>query len=285
MKSILVFILLTISLLKLDAQRHELGVLVGVPNLIADIGKTNYIQPIPINKESDISYAAAFIYRFNFNPRMGLRLNIGLNHVEFRDKLAREDYRIIRDRFGDNDIYEGSVLFEYAFFDINDEQQFAHSPYIFAGFGAFMFKDRNYKFVHYLNEDANGNPIPPSNQYDFNTDVYYDEELKSALTIPFGIGYKMKFSYNWILGAEVGVRFTTEDRLDHSVSSPENFKGTEIRAESSILLNAPYSEEVLSRESRFKSSTITGNLTSTDWYVVSALTLTYTFGRPPCYCK
>lgn len=77
----------------------------------------------------------------------------------------------------------------------------------------------------------------------------------SAASIPMVIGVKGRFLKKIIIGAEVGVRYTFTDNLDGSNPKNDNF-------------------ETL----RF------GNLNSNDWYVFTGLTLTYTFGKNPCFC-
>ena len=69
------------------------------------------------------------------------------------------------------------------------------------------------------------------------------------------LGYKTNISNHLVLAAEVGARYTFSDELDGSV--PDN----EFREQFSF-----------------------GNTNSNDWYVFSGITLTYTFGRRPCYC-
>lgn len=77
-----------------------------------------------------------------------------------------------------------------------------------------------------------------------------------TIGIPIVIGYKTNISNQLILAAEIGARYTFSDELDGSVPDSED-------------------REQLSF----------GNTNSTDWYVFSGITLTYTFGRRPCYCN
>jgi hypothetical protein len=74
--------------------------------------------------------------------------------------------------------------------------------------------------------------------------------------IPMVLGYKARISTHLVLAGEIGARYTFSDELDGSV--PDN-------ADSIDALSF-------------------GNTNSNDWYVFSGLTLTYTFGRRPCYC-
>jgi hypothetical protein len=86
---------------------------------------------------------------------------------------------------------------------------------------------------------------------------YTSENTNSwAFGIPMVLGYKTNISNHLILAAEIGARYTFSDELDGSVPDNED-------------------REPLSF----------GNTNSDDWYVFSGITLTYTFGRRPCYCN
>jgi len=87
-----------------------------------------------------------------------------------------------------------------------------------------------------------------------------DERVKPAIGIPIILGYKLKLNHSFIVGAEIGARFLFTDNLD----------------ESDILKEATQSDPQI--DIRF------GDLNNNDWYVFSGITLTYTFGRRPCYC-
>ncbi|WP_299110618.1 DUF6089 family protein [uncultured Winogradskyella sp.] len=94
--------------------------------------------------------------------------------------------------------------------------------------------------------------------YFFTTTGQYTSENTSswAYGIPMVLGYKSNISNHLVLAAEIGARYTFSDELDGSVPDAE-------------------SRENLSF----------GNTNSNDWYVFSGITLTYTFGRRPCYCN
>lgn len=76
-----------------------------------------------------------------------------------------------------------------------------------------------------------------------------------AFGIPMVLGYKTTITTHIILAAEIGARYTFSDELDGSKP-----------------------------DSEFREQFSFGNTNSTDWYVFSGITLTYTFGRKPCYC-
>lgn len=238
------------------AQRHELGIFAGGANVIGDISKANYINPFPTRVEKGgslyLPISIGGLYRFNINPQMGFRANISYSKVGAGDHTAKEYYKIQRNKTFKNNIVEGSLMFEYNFFNINDDQEKAQSPYIFVGVGAFSAKGKEYDY------DGTNNVIIEKTKY--NTD----------LTIPFGVGYKVRFNYNWILSFETGVRYTNVDYIDYNKGKfTQNF--TDAVADGVIP-----SEEYNKR--------IYGNTSNKDWYVLSGITLTYSFGRPACYC-
>lgn len=94
--------------------------------------------------------------------------------------------------------------------------------------------------------------------YYFEDDVYTSENTSSwAYGIPMVLGIKANISRHFILAAEIGVRYTFSDEIDGSVPDAD-FR---------------------------KESRSFGNINSNDWYTFTGLTLTYTFGRRPCYCN
>lgn len=86
--------------------------------------------------------------------------------------------------------------------------------------------------------------------------VEYDNAGTAA--IPMVVGYKATVGTKMVVGFEIGARYTFTDNLDGS----NPVKGLE-------------NEESL----KF------GNINSDDWYVFTGVTLTFTFGRRPCYCN
>jgi hypothetical protein len=79
----------------------------------------------------------------------------------------------------------------------------------------------------------------------------------SVFAIPMVLGYKATITDKIILGFEIGARYTFTDDLDGSnpVNDKKDFEGLKF-----------------------------GNTNSNDWYMFTGVTLTYTFGKKPCYC-
>ena len=85
--------------------------------------------------------------------------------------------------------------------------------------------------------------LTSSNTIGYNTNYTF--------AMPFAVGYKMAFINHVTVGVEVGMRYTMTDNIDGSAME-----------------DVPFSF---------------GNPNSNDWYMFSGLTVSYFFGRKPCY--
>lgn len=123
-------------------------------------------------------------------------------------------------------------------------------------FTFFDFDQHDYRFkgTPYLYTGAT--TAKHDNFYFNNTDTLISENTESwAWGIPIVLGYKAQIAPHLILAAEVGARYTFTDEIDGSVPSAD-----------------------------FREQFSFGNTNSNDWYMFSGFTLTYSFGRQPCYC-
>ena len=91
---------------------------------------------------------------------------------------------------------------------------------------------------------------------DINEIKKFDDGI--SLAIPMVVGYKASVGHFAMVGFEVGARYTFTDNLDGS--NP----GKEKKEDASLKF---------------------GNINSNDWYVFTGLTVTFAFGRKPCYCN
>lgn len=278
-----------------DAQRHEVGIRFGTSNLVGDIGKTNYLLQTPDTgniSQMGIPAYGGLIYRMNFNPYQTLRFDVGYSHIQFDDRVAKEEYRRNRQLFGTNNILEASAIFEYYFFPVNNEQQRGMvSPYIFVGGGAMMYDVTQANLAHDFRRDANGVAQAPVNELDFVTTTTFETNKKVNAYIPFGVGLKYKFNYNWAISGEIMFRPTFTDQIDYShiveKDITSNYNG-DILAPStttSLLQTGVYYSVSKEREAELLNNRQVGDLNSKDWVNSVTLGLTYSFGRPPCYCE
>ena len=75
--------------------------------------------------------------------------------------------------------------------------------------------------------------------------------------IPMVLGLKKTLGTKFLIGVEIGARYSFSDAIDGSANVSDS-QGN----------NVPF-----------------GNTNNNDWYVFSGVTLTYAFGRKPCYCN
>lgn len=95
------------------------------------------------------------------------------------------------------------------------------------------------------------------------------------MATPFGVGLKYKFNYNWALSGEFTFRPTFSDQVDYS-----EIKEKDIRVQSNL-----GEQETAVIVQNFMSQRNVGNINSKDWINSATVILSYSFGRPPCYCK
>lgn len=208
------------------AQIHELGLSFGGSNAITDVGSTAYVSP------NEMSFGAQ--YRYNRSARHSWRISYEYIPIHGDDNKSTMPFRKNRGLTYTNTIHElsGGIEFNFLEFDLHKDW-FSFSPYIYTGIAGIGFKDSYYEDEKHIEGKEN---------------MY-------TAAIPLHFGLKMSVNKQFVLSAEVGVRYTFTDHLDGS--------------------HSPY-------ESQKRPSF--GNTIGNDWYVNSKITLTYTFGKNPCYC-
>lgn len=217
-----VFVLLSLSLSS-TAQIHELGIFAGGANYIGDVGPTDYISPNNL--------ALGVVYKWNKSPRHSWRASFTYGKITSDDADSDMSARQQRGYEFENSIKELSLGLEFNFFDFNlHEDELKITPYVYGGLSYFWSDELYIQNGETRRGDSKGN-----------------------VAIPMTVGIKSNLFPNFVLGFEVGARYTFTDNLDGS-----NHKDYQPLA--------------------------FGNLNSDDWYVFTGFTLTYTFGNKPCYC-
>lgn len=205
------------------AQIHEIGVFAGGSNYVGDVGATNYIAPNNL--------AAGILYKWNRNPRLTYRFSYSNSRISANDGDADEPSRMFRKYEFKNSINEFAAGLEFNFFEFNlHESGRKITPYVHSGIIYSRFKEA------YLD-----------------TNIVVINQQKGTIAIPMTVGIKSNILRHFVLGFEVGARYTFTDNFDGS--NPED--QTKIKF---------------------------GNINNNDWYVFSGVTFTYTFGDKPCYC-
>ncbi|MGV3697070.1 type IX secretion system protein PorG [Flavobacterium sp.] len=226
MKKILVLFFCLIFQNILTAQIHEIGVFLGGSNYIGDVGETTYVSPDKM--------AIGILYKWNKSPRHSYRFSYTQSTITGNDLDSEVPARYQRGYNFKNEIKELSAGLEFNFFDFNlhESLQRKITPYVYTGLTYFIYDEL---FV------VNG-----ETEKDYRTGTF---------AIPMTVGVKGNILENFVLGVEIGARYTFTDNLDGSLPKNENLEPLKF-----------------------------GNINSKDWYVFTGFTLTYTFGEKPCYC-
>ena len=226
MNKILVVVLSLFFYLTSNAQINEIGVFAGGSNFIGDVGTTQYIHPN--------SPALGLIYKWNKTPRHSWRFSLIRSKITAKDVESDDLRRQLRGYEFENTITELSGGIEFNFFDFNItnplERKF--TPYVFTGLNVSFYDSLFYKYG--LAE--------------------FDSKQKT-LALPIILGVKSNLTSNFVLGLEIGARYTYADDFDGSLPRNESWQPIQF-----------------------------GNQNNNDWYVFSGITLTYTFGNKPCFC-
>ena len=219
-----IFFILAFSCMLIKAQTYEVGVFAGGANNIGDVGRTAYILP------SNIAFGGLF--KWNKSKRYAWRASVIYGKFNADDSKSSNTARQQRNFQVDNSILEASAGLEFNFVEYNLHKLGpAFTPYLYTGLTYFRY-DFNY--------------------FDAGQLIDFDQR-DGSLAIPMTVGFKYRISELFVLGGEIGARYTFTDNLD--ASNPEN-----------------------SNVEDFKF----GNIFSDDWYVFSGFTLTYTFGKKHC---
>ncbi len=219
----LVFILSFVQ--SITSQTYDVGVMLGGSNYIGDVGATTYISP------NDLSVGV--IAKWNRSKRHAFRASFLYAEINADDSRGDSRRQQRGYRFS-NSVKEISAGLEFNFWEwylYDGDPQF--TPYLYTGLTGFNYGAK------------------AIDRADNNTIKTYSNRWNVA--IPMVVGIKKTIARHWVLGAEIGARYTFTDNLDGS--SPDSRFGEEF-----------------------------GNLDNNDWYVFTGITLSFTWGRIPCHC-
>lgn len=211
-----------------NSQTYEVGLFAGGANNIGDVGRTNYILP------SNIAFGGLF--KWNKAKRYAWRASIIYGKFTADDSKSNSPSRKQRGYVADNSILEASAGLEFNFIEYNLHKLGpAFTPYLYTGVTYFRYNYNYFDAGQLLNVG----------------------QKDGSFAIPMTVGAKLRLSQFFILGAEIGARYTFTDNID--ASNPTKLNVSQQLGDLQF-----------------------GNIFSDDWYVFSGLTLTYTFGRKPC---
>jgi hypothetical protein len=182
-----------------NAQRHEIGVLLGGVNYIGEIGSTQYIAP------KEIGYG--LIYKRNLSQRIGLRAQFLKGTFSANDLDAASQERMARGLSFNNSFSSWGIGLEvnYVSLPIGDFGT-SWTPYLHLGFQRIVTED-----LYFLSSAQ--------------TAVAQGKRL--TMGVPFGAGVKFNLGRFWVIAAEIQPQFSFTDNLDGSNPNREKQPGAQ----------------------------------------------------------
>ena len=195
----IVALLLSVSVQAQDdpEYRFEIG---------AGVGMTGYLGDYNGKLTRDLQPAASIVGRYNFNPWMALRLNVGYGKLRgsFKDVKTWYTEEQYRSYSFSNSMTDIAAIYEYNFLPYGTGRDYRGAkrltPFLFGGLGLAI---------------ANTS-----------------DKTRAAMILPIGLGVKYKMSERVNIGFEWGVNFSTSDWLDgvkdpYGIQSSGFFKNTD----------------------------------------------------------
>lgn len=263
MKKLFIVLLITCAGLFAQAQKSEIGGMVGASFYLGDINPTSLF--------ANSQVCGGLIYRYNFSPRWALKSNILFAQVQASDYENNNQYA--RNLSFRSPITEISAQMELNFFNLFNIPARNHfSPYIYLGIAAFSFNPQaefNGRYYNLQSLGTEGQGI----------EGQQDPYSLFSVAIPFGMGLKWNIGKYVSLGAEWGMRYTFTDYLDDvsGVYFDQDIlilqKGEVVAqlADRSVVKNLPGTQR--------------GNSTIKDWYSFAVFTATFKIGNQDTSCN
>lgn len=247
------------------AQKNEFGLFIGSAGYFGDIGHDRAESVI-----AHQSPAIGFTYKRNIHDYLSLRTSLKSASIYADDSHSKFAYRNDRNLSFKSEIIDFSFGFEFNFAKyIIRKRRTIKSPYLFAGISmvAFNPKAQNDQMqwidLQPLGTEGQETASNQSGKY-----------ALTALTIPFGIGYKVNVGTKLAIALEWTWHAAKTDYLD-DVSGyyvSENY----LSDEAAEMANRS-DLEVIPGKTR-------GNPNNNDWYNFTGITISYKFKNRPKKC-
>ncbi|MBC8987395.1 outer membrane beta-barrel protein [Pedobacter sp. N36a] len=183
------------------AQNLEFGLIAGGAGYMGDL---NQSKPLKIS-----GLSAGANVKVNFDPYWTLGLHYTYGKIKEND-LHSDNVQFQQRRLNfKSTLNELSLQVDFNFFEYfagGGTKNF--TPYIFAGIGGVWFNP-----IGKYNLSSN----PGEKEYElrfYRTEGQKDAYRNVALTVPYGVGFKVRLKENWGLFSQIGYRTAYTDYLD-----------------------------------------------------------------------
>lgn len=214
---LLLFSILTISLISQSQYQWEVGFNMGASGYLGDIGGnelTRRSSPADIHiRESNASFG--FYTRYKINKKFSVQSAINYMKLEDYDNLSANPARRARNLNFRNTLFELSARVEWTLFldtDLGNKGYYANklNVNIFAGLGGFYHNPQGQIYKNGLVQ-YNGEWFDLRS---WKTEGQSKEYNKFSVSVPVGIGAYITSNNAWRFGLELSYRHTFTDFLD-----------------------------------------------------------------------
>ncbi|XOD68409.1 MAG: DUF6089 family protein [Flavobacteriales bacterium AspAUS03] len=195
------------------------------------------------------------LYRYNLNPKYSICLHLMGAGIWGTNREASEQYRKNREQSIQDHLGEASILFEF-----NDTHKTQSTFFIFAGIDLVDYQEKTYVLDYPKWRDANGMPIEPKSCTNFEKINISNDMVRLFYTIPFSIGYKYKFIYNYLIINYISIYTTSTGNIDYNVLNIRQIVEKGLDKES-------YQTEIRNQSPDFLNEKTFNNFCSKNWYV------------------
>lgn len=268
-KRLFYIFLLIIGISKVDAQQvqkgWEIGGLGGISYYFGDL-----------NTEWDLThpgYAFGLGARYNFNNRVSLKVSANYATISGDDKYSSNDFQLARNLNFKSNIFEGTFQFEFNFLPYtHGSKDDYYTPYVLSGITVFHFDPK----TEYQDKLVSLQPLGTEGQ--FSGDEYY--LIKAG--IPYGVGFKYDFNYEWSMNIEFVGHWIFTDYLDDvSQNYPDKEDLSNLHGQIAVDLSDPSlpggDKYGLGDTGRQR-----GNGKNNDTWATARIGVFYYFGSVPC---
>ena len=245
------------------AQSSEAGLFLGVATYKGELQNhlfsTKFIKP-----------AVGILYRRNLNSHWGYRLGITYGAVTADDAESDDDYQVRRNLSFRSRILDFHGVFEFNFFSyqLASDRSAKWTPFLFGGLSIYHFNPQ-------AELDGEWYDLQPLGTEGQGTDAYPSREKykRTQVALPFGGGFKFRFTRRFGMTVEAGARRLYTDYLD-DVSTTYADKDVLLSnyGETSVIL----SDRSIDGQAANNTDRQRGNASDNDWYMFAGISLNFT---------
>lgn len=269
MKKLIAILSITLALLNLSttksqAQKTEIGLMIGAGNYMGDL------TPLVSMNETHLAFGGFF--RHHFNPYLNLKISANSTLLTGTDANQTDAILQSRNLSFRSRIFEAGAQIEYNIFSFNPALGGRiFSPYVFAGVAGFYhnpytFYNGAWVELQPLGTEGQGSSLSTKQRYS-----------RVQIALPMGAGVKFALLPCVFLGAEFGFRKTFTDYID-DVSTRFVDPVALANENGSLATELSDRSDEVDAEGAFAVGSMRGNPLMKDWYMIGGVNASVLLG-------